>query len=161
MWERIFGNLQIYFPPHATIICKNSVKLTIPLKSYTVYHFEEIFLQWGKISEITTLCAISTLLSRFSSFVKRNFSFMSSIIVNWIHEIFFQVRIISVFSRQLFYQYFFFVESNFLIKFHRKLISRYLFIARLNIQQIFFTLPCGRFQNSECIYMKIVNFTIL
>ena len=41
------------FPP--TIFCKNSVKSTFSLKSYTVNQFDE-FLQWGKISEISTLC---------------------------------------------------------------------------------------------------------
>ena len=42
------------FPP--TIFCKNSVKLTFSLKSYTVNQFDEKILLWGKISEITTLC---------------------------------------------------------------------------------------------------------
>ena len=41
------------FPP--TIFCKNSVKLTFSLKSYTVNQFDGKFLQWGKISEISTL----------------------------------------------------------------------------------------------------------
>ena len=42
------------FPP--TIFCKNSVKSTFSLKSYTVNQFDEKILLWGKISEITTLC---------------------------------------------------------------------------------------------------------
>ena len=41
------------FPP---IFCKSSVKLTFSLKSYTVNQFDEKFLQWGKIPEITTVC---------------------------------------------------------------------------------------------------------
>ena len=42
-----------FFPK---VFCKNSVKLTFSLKSYTVHQFDEKSLQWGKISEITTLC---------------------------------------------------------------------------------------------------------
>ena len=40
-----------------TIFCKNSVKLTVSLKSYAVNQFDEKFLQWGKISEITATVA--------------------------------------------------------------------------------------------------------
>ena len=47
------GNLHIFTP---TIFCKNSVKSTFTLESYTVNQFDEKILQWGKISEITTLC---------------------------------------------------------------------------------------------------------
>ena len=49
------GNLQI-FPPG--FFCKISVKLTFSLKSSTVNQFDEKILQWGKISEITTLCVL-------------------------------------------------------------------------------------------------------
>ena len=52
VWKTQCGNLQI-FPP--TIFCKNSVKLTFSLKGYTVNQFDGKFLQWGKISEISTL----------------------------------------------------------------------------------------------------------
>ena len=38
-----------------TIFCKNSVKSTFLLKSYTANQFDEKNLQWGKIYEITTL----------------------------------------------------------------------------------------------------------
>ena len=37
------------------IFCKNSVKLILSLKSYTENQFDEKFLHWGKISEISTL----------------------------------------------------------------------------------------------------------
>ena len=46
------GNLKI-FPPR--FFCKNFVKVTFLLKSYTVNWFHEKFLKWGKISGITTL----------------------------------------------------------------------------------------------------------
>ena len=42
-----------------TNFCKNSVKLTFSLKSYTINQFDENFLQWGKISEITTLWTVN------------------------------------------------------------------------------------------------------
>ena len=45
-------NCKIFSP---TIFCKNSVKLTFSLKSYTVNQFDEKNFQWGKVSEITTL----------------------------------------------------------------------------------------------------------
>ena len=38
--------------------CKNSVKLNFSLKSYTVNQFDEKIFQWGKISEISTLCVM-------------------------------------------------------------------------------------------------------
>ena len=44
------------FPP--TIFCKISVKWTFSLKSYTVNQFDEKIFQWGKISEISTLCVM-------------------------------------------------------------------------------------------------------
>ena len=42
-----------FFPPR--FFCKNSVKSTFSLKSYTVNQFDDKFSQWGKISEISTL----------------------------------------------------------------------------------------------------------
>jgi len=53
-WQTQCGNLQI-FPPR--FFCKNFVKSNILLKSYTVNQFDEKISQWGKISEISTLCS--------------------------------------------------------------------------------------------------------
>ena len=51
------------------IFCKNSVKSTFSLKSYTVNQFDEKILQWGKISEIFTLWhTICFLIPLFSPF---------------------------------------------------------------------------------------------
>ena len=50
-----WGNLQL-FPPR--FLSKNFVKLNILLKSYTVNQFHEKYSQWGKISEISTLCSV-------------------------------------------------------------------------------------------------------
>ena len=58
---------------YPTIFCKNSVKLTFPLKSYTVNQFDEKFLQWGKFSEITTLWV--SIIFHFSTLCK--FSWIS------------------------------------------------------------------------------------
>ena len=56
-----------------TIFWKNSVKLTFSLKSYTADQFDEKFLQWGKISEITTLWWNQTLTFKNISLLSRNF----------------------------------------------------------------------------------------
>ena len=68
MWK--FAN----FSP--TIFCKHSVKLTVSLKSYAVNQFDEKFLQWGKISEITTLW-VAQLWQMAKNSVKSTFSLKS------------------------------------------------------------------------------------
>ena len=67
IWRNIFWRDTVWkfanFSP--TIYCKNSVKSSFSLKSYTLNQFDEKILQWGKTSEITTLCTVK--ISKFFS----------------------------------------------------------------------------------------------
>ena len=53
--ENFVVGVQIQYLKIKHLFIKNSIKLTFPQKSYTVDQFDEKFLLWGKISEITTL----------------------------------------------------------------------------------------------------------
>ena len=65
-----------------TIFCKNSVKLTFSLKSYTVNQFDEKFLQWGKISKLPH-CTVT---HYWQKFVKVTLFLLKK--VSWFDEIF-------------------------------------------------------------------------